>query len=906
MILRSIQISGWRCFVSPVQVGPFSEGLNVLHAPNATGKSTLFEALLRGLLDGHRVSGREVEALQPWGRALSPTVTVEFVHGGADYRIRKRFLDSACSELERKENGRFVRLAEGEGADERVREILTRNPPGRGLARSENWGLAQILWAPQGNLALSKLSGDVMADIRASLGTQVAGPGVGPLEERIEEAYLQSYTPGGKLKTGKDAPALIQLRERLKSAIEKHRAALEAQQHYEEAARRVEEYRALRAQARHNAVAYQKELKEVRSQAESYKGLLSNRGQREERVKSAEVQHGALKQQIETIKTTRKELKDAQDTIRQLQEDVGFRTREVEEREKHAAQAKGALEDVRKGRQKVEKADQEAQSALDYLRHREKSVELGGHLRQIVQYQKNLEKRKKERSNLIAPDAKTLRAIRKAIKERDEAQVRLAAALITLEIVAEKKGPLQIVAGEEPGTLMLNPGVPTEVKGSPEVVVHLPGIARLRARGPSGSVEEVRDEINQAVRKLNELTKGFGTPDLERLEFLAEKARELDEKVAETETQIETLLSGEPVEKIEQEYKRITAILEEIIGSHPTWKENPPDAEGLLATAEEIKRSFISAVESTEAAWEFFQTAFAAAGKQKTELAVRLDETEKKAKSLESKITDLTSDGKTAEKREIELKNLALSWEAATASLDEIEAKLKLFQGDPHDAVTKLEKQLERADEAAEKALEKEKSEEGRLEHLSAQGPYSVLAQAEEEMERLKREVAREETRVAAIGLLRNIVAQCRAEALTAVTRPVEFTASRTLQRIAGGRLGRLQFGETFEPTHVLPESVEMSVPIESVSGGEREQIYLATRLALAEVLAKDERQLVVLDDVLIATDAGRLSRVMTIIEEAAQHLQILVLTCHPERYHGLDQAAFFDLGAILRDGPKM
>lgn len=903
MILRSIQISGWRCFVSPVQVGPFSEGLNVLHAPNATGKSTLFEALLRGLLDGHRVSGREVESLRPWGRALSPTVTVEFAHGGADYRMRKRFLDSACSELERKENGRFVRLAEGEGADERVREILTRNPPGRGLARSENWGLAQILWAPQGNLALSKLSGDVIADIRASLNIQVAGPGVGPLEERIEEVYLQSYTPGGKLKTGKDAPALIQFRERLESVIEKHRAALEAQQRYEEGAHRVEEYRALRVQARRNAEAYQKASKEARSQAESYKDLLSDKGQREERVKSAEVQHGALKQQIETIKTARKELKEAQETIRQLQEDVRLRTREVEGREKEAAQAKSALEDVRKGRQKVEKADQEAQSALDYLRHREKSVELGGHLRQIAQCQKNLEKRKKERSNVIAPDAKILRAIRKAIKERDEAQVRLEAALITLEIVAEKKGPLQIVAGEEPGTLTLNPGVPTEVKGSPEVVVHLPGIARLRARGPSGSVKEVRDEINQAVRKLNELTKGFGTPDLEKLELLAEKARELEEKVAEAETQIETLLSGEPVEKIEQEHKRVTAILEEILESHPTWREDPPDAKGLLATAQEIKHSFIAAVEKAETAWEFSQTAFAAAGKQKANLAARLEETEKKWGSLESKITDLTSDGKTDEEREIELKKLALSWEAATASLNEIDAKLKLFQGDPRDAVTKLEKQLERADEAAEKALEKEKSEEGRLEHLSAQGPYSVLAQAEEEMERLKREVAREETRVAAIGLLRNIVAQCRAEALAAVTRPVEFTASRTLQRIAGGRLGRVQFGETFEPTHVRPELVETGVPIESVSGGEREQIYLATRLALAEILAKDERQLVVLDDVLIATDAGRLSRVMTIIEEATQRLQILVLTCHPERYHGLDQAAFFDLEEILRDG---
>ena len=67
-------------------------------------------------------------------------------------------------------------------------------------------------------------------------------------------------------------------------------------------------------------------------------------------------------------------------------------------------------------------------------------------------------------------------------------------------------------------------------------------------------------------------------------------------------------------------------------------------------------------------------------------------------------------------------------------------------------------------------------------------------------------------------------------------------------------------------------------------------------RLALGRVLAKDERQLVVLDDVLNATDTGRLARVLTLLEESADHLQIVILTCHPERYRALEQAQFFEL----------
>jgi uncharacterized protein YhaN len=85
-------------------------------------------------------------------------------------------------------------------------------------------------------------------------------------------------------------------------------------------------------------------------------------------------------------------------------------------------------------------------------------------------------------------------------------------------------------------------------------------------------------------------------------------------------------------------------------------------------------------------------------------------------------------------------------------------------------------------------------------------------------------------------------------------------------------------------------------VAVGQLSGGEKEQIHLVTRLALADVLAKDERQLVVFDDILTFTDAGRLARVLKLLEEAAQRLQVLVLTCHPERYRGLGSAQFMDL----------
>ena len=901
MILQSLRVAGWRCFVDPTEIGPFGEELNVLHAPNGTGKSTLFEALLRGLLDGHRVSGREIEAIRPWGRSLAPTVVVEFSYEGVEYRMTKRFLEGAFSKLERKENGRFVGLAEDQAADERGRGILTQNPPGRGLARHENRGLAQVLWALQGELPLGRLSGDLVTNIRTSLGDQISGVGTGPIEERIEQVYLQFFTPGGKLKTGRDAPAIVSLKEKLQAAIEKRQAALEQQQDFEEAARKVEDLRAERDHARRDAETVLKELKDARTRAEVYKTLFSEQQQQGERLKSAEAQYNELKQRCEAIKAAEKELQGARDTLRFLEEDAPLRAREAEEREKEVAKAKAALEDAKRGQQTVDEARQKAEEAQQYLDSKGTVEELGKRLDRIEEAQASLAQSKKESSDLVAPDAKTLRAIRKAIKERDEAQVQIEAALITLEIVPEQDGSLIVVSGEPSEIQTLSSGNPLRIKGSPEVVADLPGTGRIRVWGPPCSIEEYRQKKDRAERRLRKHTESFGTDDLEELEGLRDKARELDKKVAEADTHLETLLSDGSIEDIQQERSKNEAVLSKVLDSYPDWKSDPPEIDVLVALAEEAEHVHKKGIESAEADWTTTQSAFTAAAERSTKLTVQLGETEKLVKSLESRMAELSSDRKQDEEREKNLGRLAMAWDAARAGLEEIEKQLSDFGDDPRAAVATLERQLEAASASATEALEDEKTEEGRVEHLSAQGPYSALVLAEEEISKLEGEMADERLRVAGICLLRDMVAQCRKQALAAVTGPVEAVATRILHRIAGTRLGRVQFGESFEPAHVEPELAEMSVTLDNISGGEEEQIHLATRLALAEVLAKEERQLVILDDVLTATDAGRLARVMTILEEAAQNLQILILTCHPERYRGLEQAHFIDLDGILR-----
>jgi DNA repair exonuclease SbcCD ATPase subunit len=898
-------VSGWRCFGDAIAVGPFQEGLNVIHAPNATGKSTLFEAMRRGLLDGHRVGGKEVEVIRPWGRSLTPTVTVEFSHGGQEYRITKRFLDSPHSKLERKENGRFVSFAESSKADEIVRAMLSKNAPAKGLSRRENSGLAQVLWVPQGRLALEALSGDLLADVRTSLGAQVTGPTASPIERKVEEAYLQIYTPTGRYKAGKDGPAVVQLQDKLQAALAERAAAMTRQREYEEAARRVEDLRARRTQARYDAEAIGKELKEARIRADSFQRLTSERNQRAESVKAEEARHSELKGRIEGIAAIRKEIKEATESLRRIEGDLPLQQRELLHREKEAAEAKSVLEDVRKERPTIDAARALAEQARQFVDNTRALADLDGLLQKITAAQEALNRRKKKRAELVAPDDKTLKAIRKAMKKRDEAQLRIDASLITLEVVPEKRGKLIVVAGEEPGEVELSAGIPTRVTGSPEVVADLPGVFRIRASGPAGSVEEHRTERAEAERELKRLTEPFRTSDIESLEALLEKSRGLDKKIDGAETQIETWLSGLTLEQIQRQRSEVQAVQAKMVEDHPDWQQKPPEPSALKAAAEDADTSFKAMIDKAEACRDAAQSALLDASRRKDQLSSQAEAARKMMVSLEARLADLSGDGKSDEDRAELLKKVTLSWDAARLKLDEIAAKLSEFKNNPVDMVARLEKQLQAGDETANKARDDEKTEEGKLQTLGAQGTYSLLAAAEERVAALQSEVAAEELRAGAIRLLRDTLVECRAEAVAAVAGPVEAVATRIFQRIAGGRLGSLKLGDSFEPANVVPEISGDAVSIDSVSGGEREQIHLATRLALAEVLAKEERQMVVLDDVMTSTDAGRMARVMAILEEEAQHLQMVILTCHPERYRGLNGASFVDLEAVMREAAR-
>src|SRR6185369_12781693 len=101
------------------------------------------------------------------------------------------------------------------------------------------------------------------------------------------------------------------------------------------------------------------------------------------------------------------------------------------------------------------------------------------------------------------------------------------------------------------------------------------------------------------------------------------------------------------------------------------------------------------------------------------------------------------------------------------------------------------------------------------------------------------------------------------------------------------------------------------TVALERESYGTLEQLSLLIRLAVGGLLAKAEPAVAILDDPLTHADPAKHKKMLDLLvcasrgDPAGPHptgpLQLIVLTCHPERFADLKDAQRFDLARLVR-----
>ncbi|MFO0563616.1 MAG: AAA family ATPase [Polyangiales bacterium] len=885
MIVEGVKVEAFRCFVRATEIRGFSAGLNVVSAPNGTGKSTLFEAIRRALIDHHTVQGVEADKMRPWGRSVAPTVSVDFSHGGQRYRVHKRFLDDPSCELSRWEIDAFVAVDRGERADEKVRALLSRPTAPKGLAKEAHWGLAQVLWAPQGMIELGPLGPELATRVRDTLAAQVVGARGAEIERLVEERFRQYFTPQTlRLKTGRKAPEVVRKDEELALA----RAAVErARERHERTALTQERVGALRAElavAERERATHESSARHCEEKLRGYDEHERARGEAALRERDAAAQLRAAKAQMEAWRGAKRTLEECERSAADGEIALAVaRTRADQCRAlaKRAADEEAEAVRAHEFKRAVEERWRSARAALLARDERSRAESV---LMALGEAERELAAAIEARGDAVAPSVEVIERARAAQAQIERSTARLEALSISAEVVAAR----DVNVVHEGGTTAISAGESVVVRGLGAVDLAIEGSASLRIRGPIAeqSAREERERLRLATEESRAIEAQFATADAGQLAERRAALSEREARVREARARVRSLGGDGERARCARVIAESEAVIAAAGPEDPGLEREREEAVERAASAGDARAKSNARREADRALADAESTSAVMTERA----AQRARELDRAKQALEALSREAPSELECSEAYE----RAALSLDAARAALAKAE-RASQGRSEVERASSEARAKLARAEADALALRDALRTEEGRLDELSSGAAFSALAKAEEEVARIEAESSRLHLEADAVKLLRETLVRCRDEAVAKVSGEVERAAERILSRIAATDHVRVELGETFAPSRARVGEGE-GVALEWLSGGEREQVHFAVRLALAEVLAQEERPMVVLDDVLVATDKARLERVISVLEEASERMQVVVLTCHPERYESAKSATRIEL----------
>jgi uncharacterized protein YhaN len=269
----------------------------------------------------------------------------------------------------------------------------------------------------------------------------------------------------------------------------------------------------------------------------------------------------------------------------------------------------------------------------------------------------------------------------------------------------------------------------------------------------------------------------------------------------------------------------------------------------MASSASELHASAKHRREDGDRAWQLAHDECATAQRELDLLSTAIASAKDRLREYDHDLRQLMADGKSDAERKSDLRAAALDHEGARVQHEEVEARLTQFGVDPSE----------------------------RWSHVAAA--------------------------LDAIRLLYATTSKVKEELLSTVAAPIEKTTTELWTQVCGTQFADIWLDSNFIPRGVTPAVLgnsDIEVPMERLSGGEKEQVFLCTRLAVGKELARSERQFCLFDDILTFTDDTRLGRVCDLLGGAATELQIIIFTCHPERFVAIPGATLIDLETLV------
>jgi energy-coupling factor transporter ATP-binding protein EcfA2 len=888
MILHLIDLTYVGPFRNPVRLGPFAPGLNLLCAPNESGKSTSLRAAARALFDKHTNKGEELRALQPAGTDLAPRVAVEFETRAGRFRIEKTFLQAPRSLLAQWERGAWQPIAEADAADQRMQELLKTTLPGRGATRPEHWGFLGFLWARQGEpVEWPKLADDAIGQqIRARLARVELDPVIERLRARLSATADAIVTAtgqsraGGPLRQAEDDLAALEAQ---LTALRAKRAELDgAHQRYTRANGSVAQLEKEHAERQVQA----KVLAEQALAAERLRGELETR----------QVELAAAQEKLNAIAN------DAATAVQRAADIVRLKEALV------AAEETAKVSEVRLGalREKLDRetaARPELEARLVVLRSELQRAQALLRLRQLTTQASQLEKQA-AKADVAAAEAKAIAEQRaklppvsparlKRLEELAELartqQAQLQALGLTVELTPEREARVRVRERSDAREETLAAGESRSVHSPNALELELSGWGRVTIRSGAKEAAELARELAATQASMQAGLQELGVLSVAAAHDALAKRRELDAQAKAAEAALAAQLgehaSGDALRaaaaSAAHRVAALTATLQpstnELARSNSELESEEASRTEAIPAAERTLKAFdamLAQLRTDERrAAEALQKGLAAANEQRTHL-----------RTLESQATDLAARYPSG-----------LEAAKARAQVDFTQAEARVVTtraGLPAD-FERLPERNRRAAAALQQlanelqvARAERDNARGALEILGGEGLYSRETEIEEKKTEaaLRRDAAR--TKGWAARIAQTLLEHRKQAATKAVLQPLEQRLTGAFAELTGDR-GRQVFLDEHLQIAGIGRARSEAHPFELLSQGAKEQLLLCLRIAVAQELAAVEPQVLILDDVLVNTDSVRQERVLDVLSSLATTLQVVVLTCHADRYRG-------------------
>jgi energy-coupling factor transporter ATP-binding protein EcfA2 len=876
MLIKRIEIKNFRRLIGPVFIENLKGGINVIAGDNEEGKSTILQALKALFFQRHNSTSQAIADFQPYNCVVRPEVAVDFEWNDDKFSLRKGF----CVKPYLADFRSLSSHSQGAEAEEKISELfrLPGGEKGRGAANVDH-GLWGLLWMEQGTASsgLNITAGgkeSLSKALESDLGSLTGGQSGRALLKSITTKCKEYFTATGR-ETGllKDSrAALLKVTEALAECEQKF------EQYKLKSARLSKIQETLAGHVRDKTVdAAKTKLIEVEKAIRQLNELKVEEKAAKESERATALEFNSHQEKLKN----RVDLAAREQLLKQsLQEKETQIKLALIEHEKcnealHANQknydvSETALRTTEQAILDIEKRDQLA--ALEKSKH-----ELPQVLTTLTESQTAVDSLTAE-FQLITIDQNIFNEFKNLDSAALEAEIeaRVASARIVLKPLGQKQAfidEVEIVPGEqtsiaEPTKITLKDWGEIEITPGGEDTAQLVKTAKFK-----------RQKFAAALRKL-------GLTNLNEASELLDKRKQLQSEIEQTKARIKMLCAGGNIQTLQKELEKADAQIQQLSSDVKSNLQGDINefrkARDLARQTEAAKRKIL---DDAKIASSRANIAHSTSESERNNLTHSLTELEKQLTAISKEPLEVLEQAvQNSERACLEARDRSKLITLKIADIDGPGTET-LYETTKF-AIQKVENEI-RDLQLTQATLSGEITAEGNA------GLGETLERLRGERELAETEFNRTEKRAKAFKLLQETLLEAEQAAKEHFFEPVFEKLKPHLQIVFPGA-NIVMNKQDVEIAHLERNGVNEHYM--SLSTGTREQLSVLTRLAIARMLKeRNQPSFVVLDDALVYSDARRFAQMKEVLQEVAQEVQILLLTCRKSDYLDLAEGNFID-----------